>query len=245
MTIINVSSIEQLKQLATEHGSHFFDADAMRFFSSRVHSAVYGGRYFVTSEQQRAVYISSGFIPAEPRRYTVRIAQLYYGANSAHITFDAVESLGGFQAFETRHEAHSAARALAREQKHLNSTQRFAMLDAAIECLLWSSVVSVAEDDEPVQADSLGLELSADALETLEAELNGFLAVIEDDEQLPHYGGLSAEQLGHDFILTKNGHGTGFWDRGLGTIGERVTYWAKTFGSTELYVSGNGTLEIF
>lgn len=27
--------------------------------------------------------------------------------------------------------------------------------------------------------------------------------------------GVTAEQCGHDFILTANGHGAGFWDRGL------------------------------
>jgi hypothetical protein len=34
---------------------------------------------------------------------------------------------------------------------------------------------------------------------------------------------LDAEQTGHDFILTANGHGTGFWDRGLGSRGDRLT----------------------
>ena len=32
-------------------------------------------------------------------------------------------------------------------------------------------------------------------------------------------------------------HGTGFWDRGSGEIGDRLTKWAKTFGSIEsLYI---------
>lgn len=35
--------------------------------------------------------------------------------------------------------------------------------------------------------------------------------------------GLDASQTGHDFILTANGHGCGFWDRGLGEIGDRLT----------------------
>jgi hypothetical protein len=35
--------------------------------------------------------------------------------------------------------------------------------------------------------------------------------------------GLDASQTGHDFILTANGHGCGFWDRGLGELGDRLT----------------------
>lgn len=34
---------------------------------------------------------------------------------------------------------------------------------------------------------------------------------------------LDAGQTGHDFILTANGHGAGFWDRGLGARGDRLT----------------------
>jgi hypothetical protein len=35
--------------------------------------------------------------------------------------------------------------------------------------------------------------------------------------------GLDASQTGHDFILTANDHGCGFWDRGLGELGDRLT----------------------
>lgn len=37
-------------------------------------------------------------------------------------------------------------------------------------------------------------------------------------------------QLGHDFWLTRNGHGAGFWDRGLGDVGERLTAAARSYG---------------
>lgn len=33
----------------------------------------------------------------------------------------------------------------------------------------------------------------------------------------------TTEQAGHDFWLTRNGHGAGFWDRGLGEIGNKLT----------------------
>jgi hypothetical protein len=44
------------------------------------------------------------------------------------------------------------------------------------------------------------------------------------------------EQAGADFWLTRNGHGAGFWDRGLGELGERLTEAAKASGSSDLYI---------
>lgn len=48
-------------------GHHFFDKDAMRFFNSRIEGELYGGRYFVTSEQ----FVDSDGVAA-PRKYTIR-----------------------------------------------------------------------------------------------------------------------------------------------------------------------------
>ena len=45
-----------------------------------------------------------------------------------------------------------------------------------------------------------------------------------------------AEYAGHDFALTRNGHGTGFWDRGLGDIGDRLTTNSKPYGESMAYV---------
>jgi hypothetical protein len=35
---------------------------------------------------------------------------------------------------------------------------------------------------------------------------------------------------GHDFWLTRNRHGAGFWDRGLGKVGETLTELAHPYG---------------
>lgn len=47
---------------------------------------------------------------------------------------------------------------------------------------------------------------------------------------------VSPDQAGHDFWLTRNGHGAGFWDRGLGRIGDKLTAIAKSFGAVDLFV---------
>lgn len=48
---------------------------------------------------------------------------------------------------------------------------------------------------------------------------------------------LDAAQCGHDFWLTRNGHGAGFWDRGLGARGDALTDASKPYGSCDLYQS--------
>jgi hypothetical protein len=48
------------------------------------------------------------------------------------------------------------------------------------------------------------------------------------------YGtGYSPSQAGHDFLLTRNRHGAGFWDRGLGDIGDKLTEAAHAYGHAE------------
>lgn len=49
----------------------------------------------------------------------------------------------------------------------------------------------------------------------------------------PSYG---PESAGHDFWLTRNGHGAGFWDRGLGEVGDRLSKASKVYGSVDLQV---------
>lgn len=47
---------------------------------------------------------------------------------------------------------------------------------------------------------------------------------------------------GHDFWLTRNGHGAGFWDRDLGDVGDRLTELCKFFGETDLYLGDDRQL---
>lgn len=54
--------------------------------------------------------------------------------------------------------------------------------------------------------------------------------------------GMEPTQVGHDFYLTRNGHGAGFWDRGLGDRGDRLADAARAWGSSELYAGDDGKL---
>lgn len=56
--------------------------------------------------------------------------------------------------------------------------------------------------------------------------------------------GYTDAQVAHDFWLTRNGHGAGFWDRGLGDVGEELTQVAKAYGSADLYVGDDGKVHL-
>ena len=89
-------TVTELVDYATNHGSHFFDADTLRFFGSRILDGVtvHGGRaYFVTSERQP--------YSNEPRRYSAR-----YMTAGAHF-----HEVGRFQEYDTAAQARAAIRA--------------------------------------------------------------------------------------------------------------------------------------
>lgn len=48
-------------------------------------------------------------------------------------------------------------------------------------------------------------------------------------------GDYDAERAGIDFWLTRNRHGAGFWDRGLGEVGNELTKNAHPYGEVNLY----------
>lgn len=43
------------------------------------------------------------------------------------------------------------------------------------------------------------------------------------------------EQHGHDYALTRNGHGAGYWDRGYGVLGDELSEAAKLDGPQNLF----------
>jgi hypothetical protein len=54
----------------------------------------------------------------------------------------------------------------------------------------------------------------------------------------------SDEQAGHDFWLTRNRHGAGFWDRGIGEAGRKLTEIAHTYGECDLYIGDDNRIHV-
>lgn len=47
-------------------------------------------------------------------------------------------------------------------------------------------------------------------------------------------------RAGHDFYLTRNGHGAGFWDRGLGAAGDMLSEACRPHGETNYVLTYDG-----
>jgi hypothetical protein len=122
---------------------------------------------------------------------------------------------------------------------------------AYVECALWSSTDNGYRgknhpdndpDGENTGGDPLDKNYSVDdiAPETL-AEMIADCAAFQKAHEGDIAGGLSRPRAGHDFWLTRNGHGCGFWD---GDWPEpqatRLTEAAEAFGSYDLYVGDDG-----
>lgn len=130
-----------------------------------------------------------------------------------------------------------------------------AVYAAYVETLLWTEhcngtigkdhyYCSGRSDCDTSFGDYFGEEdLADEARERVRAEVEEFVNVCQADRP-DVFDGIPDEQIGHDFALTRNGHGAGFWDRGLGERGMWLTAMAKPYGSESLYVGDDGRLYV-
>lgn len=102
----------------------------------------------------------------------------------------------------------------------------YTALEGYLNCALWTGEF---DDNDLDDIDSLSVDNARD-------DVDRFL------EQLKKYGLLEElilkmdlSSIGHEFLLTRNDHGTGFWDRGLGELGDKVSKICKSFGSKDIY----------
>ena len=108
-----------------------------------------------------------------------------------------------------------------------------AFFDGYVECALWSST----DDSDPSGGkplDEYDGDLTKKALASMRRDCRGFLTA-EVRAWLAE-GGWSDSEAGHDFWLTRNRHGAGFWDRGRGEPGSKLTEAAHAYGSSYLHV---------
>lgn len=98
---MSFDSVDHVKWANKRAGQKWFDDDTMAWFSSKIETGLFGGRFFVTSEQDKHGHVWDG-----KRRYTVRRAE-----DDGEIT-DASE----FGQFASLARATEAARNFARQE---------------------------------------------------------------------------------------------------------------------------------
>jgi len=108
------------------------------------------------------------------------------------------------------------------------------MLHAYLVCALWSST---DESETPLDTNYTIADIADESLK--QAGIDCMLFRVKYAQDLKEW---SAEQAGHDFWLTRNRHGTGFWDRGKGAAGERLTQAAHTYRELTPIIGDDGRI---
>ena len=119
--------------------------------------------------------------------------------------------------------------------------------NAFVKCLLWSS--ATGNHEEPFNSWADETDLASEAMKEIETDCRGFY-----DHEYKHWSKDNAwtdERAGFDFCLTRNGHGAGFWDRGItderpdgkpGNLGDYLSDACKPYGTLGLYKGDDGKL---
>lgn len=103
-----------------------------------------------------------------------------------------------------------------------------------LSCAIWSSNDA---DGNALDRDYDYSHLSPSALERAVTDCDAFQRV--------HGADIAGREslAGHDFWLTRNGHGSGFWDGDWAEeVGTRLTDASHAFGECDLYVGDDGWL---
>ena len=108
-------------------------------------------------------------------------------------------------------------------------------LQAYIDAAIWSSL---DDNNNPLDENYSEDDLSEETLERMKRDCELFIELNKEDIRGRE------SQAGHDFWLTRNGHGCGFWetDDWEEEKGERLTKSADGFGTVDLFIGDDGKI---
>jgi len=108
-------------------------------------------------------------------------------------------------------------------------------VDSYLETAIWASV---DENGRSLDRDYDARDFAEEDVRRAVEESNDFILANREDLEL-----VGDESMhGHDFWLTRNGHGAGFFDRGYGEAGDHLTASARAFREVMVYVGDDGAL---
>jgi hypothetical protein len=116
--------------------------------------------------------------------------------------------------------------------------------EAYIEAALWSSLDDKGNPlDENYDKDDI-------APDTLQSMINDCKQFQDDNKDLLEQsykchrvrGYYDEYHAGHDFFLTRAHSGCGYWDRGLGKVGEKLSKKCGDWKEVDLYVGDDGKI---
>lgn len=113
---------------------------------------------------------------------------------------------------------------------------------AYIECSLWASTdFSDDSGGEPLDANYSLDDIAPDTLAEMVRDCESFRS--DNAETMGEFSRADDERAGHDFWLTRNRHGAGFWDGAWRKdIADRLTEYSHNAGSYDLYVGDDNLI---
>lgn len=107
-------------------------------------------------------------------------------------------------------------------------------INGYISCMKWSTPGETPDGEELI--DLTGFTVSEEALQTITEDCEKFVNSYKDLLSQVYTNPTEYQNAGHDFWLTRNGHGAGFWDRGFGVLGDALTARAQGFKELTPYI---------
>lgn len=129
--------------------------------------------------------------------------------------------------------------AAARKAKEIvgGKEYREQFLDGYIEAALWSSHDNSDPETggDPLDKNYGPEDVTSKTKAKMRKECDDFIRKAKKELTQAFEQGMNAGSAGHDFWLTRNGHGAGYWDRDLGDVGDELSEKAKQYGERYLY----------
>lgn len=125
----------------------------------------------------------------------------------------------------------------------------FSKLDSFMQGYIEAMFFTDADADSDDCAGATTSDLAPEALSSIIGDCEDFRASLPKDGHGRTWLDLAYDyapaeydetMAGRDFWYTRNGHGVGFWDRGLGEVGRKLSDACKSFRNLDLYRGDDG-----
>lgn len=124
----------------------------------------------------------------------------------------------------------------------ITEQQREAFFQAFVAAMVW---LGTDDNETPMDENHSTEDIHPGVLAELKNDCNAFIdqntdllikAVMKD--------GYTFSNAGHDYLLSRNGHGAGFFDRDLDEVGDKLQEASQAEGTVDAYVGDDGQIYV-